>query len=222
LLALFSAKGNVRSVKDLEGKVIGIGALGSLLHQLAVAVLLKHDVDVTKIRFLNVGSNTDVFRSVIAGTVDAGAGPASYISDAARYKVHAVENGDMSVELPEFTYQGGWTSTRAIETQRDQIVRVMAAYLKLFRFVQEPSSRDAFLLARRAAFPGAQENEHVSEWDFLQRTKPLSQDLVLSPERVRYLQQINLDFQVQKEMLPYERVVDPTLAQDALKLVTAS
>jgi hypothetical protein len=43
---------------------------------------------------------------------------------------------------------------------------------------------------------------------------------MLSPERVRYMQQINLDFKIQNEMLPFERVVDMSLAQDAQKLLS--
>lgn len=219
MLALFSAKPNVQTLNDLEGKVVGVGALGSLVHQLTVALLRKHAVDVSAIRFVNIGSNTDVFKGVMAGTVDAGAGPASYIDDAESYKVHAIQNGNMSVELQEFTYQAGWTSSRVIEARRDDLVRVLAAYAKLFRFVHQPSSQDAFLSARRSIFPNSPEREHVSEWNFLQKTKPFATDLLLSPERVNYMQQINLDFQIQKTMLSIDRVVDMSLARDALKLL---
>jgi len=218
--AMFSAKPNVRSLKDLEGKVVGVGGIGALVHQLTVSLLRKHDVDVSAVRFVNIGSVGDVFKGVVAGTVDAGTGPASFVDDAETYKVHAIPNGNMSVELPEFTYQAGWTSNRVIEARRDVLVRVLAAYARLFRFVAEPSSQDAFLRARKAVFPDAPEREHLGEWNYLQTYKPFAADLMLSPERVRYMQQINLDFKIQTEMLPFERVVDLSLAQDALKLLT--
>ena len=69
-------------------------------------------------------------------------------------------------------------------------------------------------------FPTAPEREHLSEWNHLPTYKPFASDLMLLPERVRYMQQINLDFQIQKEMLPFDRVVDMSLAQDAQKLLT--
>ena len=218
-LALFSAKPNVRSVKDLEGKVVGVGSIGALIHQLTVTLLRKHSVDVSAVRFVNIGSNTDTFKGVMAGTVDAGAGPASFVDDAEAYKVHALANGNMSVELKEFTYQAGWTSQRVIESKRDALVRVLAAYAKLFRFVDQPSAQDAFLRARTAVFPDAPEREHLGEWNYLQTFKPFATDLMLSAERVRYMQQINLDFHIQNEMLPYDRVVDMSLARDAQKLL---
>jgi ABC-type nitrate/sulfonate/bicarbonate transport system substrate-binding protein len=218
-LALFSGKQNVQTLKDLEGKVMGVGALGSLVHQLTVTVLKKYSVDVAAVRFVSIGSNTDIFKGVMAGTVDGGVGPSSLIEVADTYKVHAIPNGNMSVELKEFTYQAGWTSGRAIEAKRDILVRVLAAYAKLFRFVGQPAAQDAFIKAHRTVFPNVSEREHLAQWNFLQTAKPFATDLVLSPERVRYIQQINLDFKIQKEMLPYERVVDTTLAQDALKLL---
>ena len=216
--ALFSAKPNVASLKDLEGKVVGVGALGSLVHQLTVTLLRKYSVDVSAVRFVNIGSSADIFKGVAAGTVDAGAGPASFVDDAESYKVHAIPNGNMSVELKDFTYQAGWTSKRVIETKRDMLVRVLAAYAKLFRFVEQPSSQEGYLRARKAVFPNATEREHLSEWNHLQTIKPFAPDLMLSPERVRYMQQINLDFKIQNEMLPFERVVDMSLAQEAQKL----
>jgi NMT1/THI5 like protein len=208
----------VRTLEDLEGKVVGVGSIGALIHQLTVTLLRKYSVDVSTVRFVNIGSNTDTFKGVMAGTVDAGAGPASFVDDAESYKVHAIANGNMSVELKEFTYQAGWTSQRVIDSKRTVLVRVLAAYAKLFRFVHEPSAQDAFLKARKAVFPDAPEREHQGEWNYLQTFKPFATDLMLSPERARYMQQINLDFHVQNEMLPFERVADMSLAQDAQKL----
>jgi ABC-type nitrate/sulfonate/bicarbonate transport system substrate-binding protein len=222
LQALFSSKPNIKTLKDLEGKTVGSASVGALVHQLTVTLLRKHSVDVSKIKFVNIGSVTDIFRGVMAGTVDAGTGPASFIEDADAYKVHLLQNGDMSAELPDFTYQAGWTSQRMIDSKRDIIVRVLAAYVKLFRFLQNPASKDLFLTARKSAFPNAPDHEHLAEWDFLQRAKPFSTDLQMSPDRIRYMQQINIDFKVQKEMLPYEKVADMSLAKEALALAEKS
>jgi len=219
MLALFSSKDNVRTLKDLEGKNVGIGAVGSLIHQLTVTALRKYGVDVAQVRFINLGSNTDVFKGVRAGTVDAGAGPSAYVPDAATYKVHLVEHGDFSVELPDFTYQAGWTSLHAIQTRRDELVKTLAAYAKLFRFLADPSGHDAFITARKSVFTSVPDAEHEGEWRFLQTAKPFATDLVLSPERLDYMQNINLGFGAQKSILPYDRVVDASIAKDALKLL---
>lgn len=219
MLALFTGKPDVRTLKDLEGKTIGTGSIGALVHQLTVTLLKKHAVDTSRVRFVNVGSNADIFRAVSAGTVDAGASEAALIADSAKHHVRMVEHGDMSLELEDYTFQGAWTSLRKIQTERDVVVRTLAAYAKLYRFVQQPGSEAAFLRARRTVFPSAPDSDHEAQWTWIQARKPFATDLVLSPERLRYMQTINVGFKVQRAVLTFDRVADMSLAADALKLL---
>ena len=46
-----------------------------------------------------------------------------------------------------------------------------------------------------------------------------SADLVITEERVRYMQDLNVSLGVQKRVLPYEQVCDMSLARDAVKLL---
>lgn len=219
VLALFSGRPDVRTLKDLEGRTIGTGSVGALVHQLTVTLLRKYRVDVSKIRFVNIGSNADIFRGVSAGTVDAGVGEAAYIVSAAKYGVHLIEHGNMSVEVQDYTYQGAWVSARRIATARDLLVRGLAAYGRLYRFVQQPDSREAFRRARRVVYPRAPESEHDDLWNYVQTYKPFAVDLALTPERLRYMQELNISFNVQRAVLPFERVADMSLAADAVKLL---
>ncbi len=218
-LALFSAKPQIKTLKDLEGKAIGTGSVGALVYQLTVSLLQKYKVDTSTIHFVNIGSSADIFRAVKAGTVDGGAVDVALIENAAEHNVHLIERGNMSVELKEYTYQGAWASDKKIATGRDALVRALAAYAKLYRFVQNPQARDAFFRAHRAALPTAPESERLALWNYIQTYKPFAVDLALSPERLRYMQALNVSFKVQKQILPFERVADMSLAADALKLL---
>lgn len=218
-LALFSAKPSVKTLQDLKGKTIGTGSIGALIYQLTVYLLQKYKVDLSGIRFVNIGSSADIFRAVAAGTVDAGVAEASLVDNAAHYGVHLIDHGNMSVELHEYTFQGAWASERKIATIRDALVRALAAYGKLYRFVQKQDSREAFLRARRSVFPNAAESDHVAQWNYVQTYKPFAVDLTISPERLRYMQELNLNFKVQKQVLAFDRVADMSLAVDALKLL---
>jgi ABC-type nitrate/sulfonate/bicarbonate transport system substrate-binding protein len=218
-LALFTGKAAVTSLKDLEGKTVGAGSIGALVQQLTVILLKKYGVDVAKVRFVNVGSSADVVKAVSAGTVDAGAGAASLMADADRYHIRLVPHGNMAVELAQYTYQGAWASSRKIAAERDLMVKSLAAYAKLYRFVQSPSAKGAFFKARRVVFPNETEGDHQLEWDFIQTYKPFAVNLAIGPDRIRYMQQVNLDFHIQQSMLPYGRVADMSLAADALKLL---
>jgi ABC-type nitrate/sulfonate/bicarbonate transport system substrate-binding protein len=218
-LALFSARPGLTTLQQLEGRVIGTGSIGALVHQLTVTLLQKYRVDTSGIRFLNVGSSADILRAVAAGTVDAGAADVALIETAAAHHVHLLDHGNMSVELEEYTFQGAWTLARNIETQRETLVRTLAAYAKMYRFVQTPEARDAFMRASRSAFPTAPESDRVALWNYFQNAKPFAVNLSLSPERLRYMQALNVKFSVQKRILPFERVADMSLAAEAIKLL---
>ena len=144
------------------------------------------------------------------------------IDVAGQYGVHAIEHGNMSVELKEYTYQGAWASERKIAGQRDMLVRGLAAYGRLYRFVQQPDSLKAFVKARKVVFPRAPDSEHEVMWNYIQTYRPFAVNIAVSPERLRYMQELNVSFKVQQHVLPFERVADMSLAADAVKLLGGS
>ena len=51
------------------------------------------------------------------------------------------------IDLPEYTYQGAFAADAAIAAKREGIVRALAGYAKLYRFVQNGDSKEAFIKA---------------------------------------------------------------------------
>ena len=54
---------------------------------------------------------------------------------------------------------------------------------------------------------------------FYQHYRPFAEDLLLPEARVRYLQELNVVMKLQRSVLPFEAVVDLSLAQEALRLI---
>lgn len=217
-----SGKPEIKSIEDLAGKTIGVGSLGAQLHQTMVALLLKKGVDPSTVTFANIGSSADVLRAVAAKTVDAGPSQIDVIPNAEKLGIHQLEGGDMWSGIPEYPFQGGFTSEQTIGGKRDILVRTLAAYATLFRYLVGPDSQEAFRAARRKALSGSGEDfDQASDfqWRFFQTVKPFALDLALSPERIAYIQDLNVRLGVQSEALPYEKVADMSLAQEALKLL---
>jgi ABC-type nitrate/sulfonate/bicarbonate transport system substrate-binding protein len=206
----------IKRAKDLEGRTVGTGSVGALLHQLVVALLRKQGVDEKKVTFANVGSSTDVFRAIVAGTVDAGP---SEVWQQGRFGTRMLEDARFYVDLQEYTYQASYGSDRAIATKREAVVRTLAAYGKLYRFLGEDKSREPFVKAFATATGKSDREEAEAQWKFYHDNKPFAVDLVLSEERVRYMQDLNVSLGVQKSVLPYERICDMSLARDAVKLL---
>ncbi|MFC0408809.1 ABC transporter substrate-binding protein [Roseomonas elaeocarpi] len=218
-LALFTAKPEVRTLKDLEGRTVGSGSVGSLLHQLTVAAMLKQGVDINKVRFINIGDSASVFRAVAMGTVDAGISDNAIIDRQEELKVRLVEHGNLAVELPEYTYQGAYASDAAIARRRPALVRSLAAYAKLYRFVQRPEAKDAFMRAWNTLYPSAGDAGGLAIWGFVQRYRPFTPELVLSEERLDYMQRLNMTLKTQTRLLPFAAVADMSLAREAVAML---
>lgn len=219
-LALYSSKPDIKSVKDLPGKTVAVGTVGSLLHMMTVAVMRKYKVDESKVNFVAVGSGGNSFRAVSAGVVDCGINTADIMDQADKYGVHALSDGQFWIELPEFTMQAAYTTKENIAAKRDQLVRTLAAHGKLYRFMQSPNSWDAWTKAYTSYFgKDADEVRSRSLWKFIQERKPLATDIALSEERFRYVQELNVSLGIQKAVLPYDQVADMSLAADAVKML---
>ena len=214
--AFYTKRPEIRSVKDLAGKTIGTGSIGALLHAMSISLMRKYGVDTSGVRFVNIGSSVDVFRAVAAGTVDAGIAEIDVYDQQAKFGVHVLQEGDLWKELPEFTFQASYASERAISQNRAAIVATLAAYAKLYRFLLTPESKDAFIEAQTAALGRADPAAAEWQWRFFRDTQIYDTDLVLSPERVKWMQDLNVSLDVQKRVVPYENVVDPSLGREAL------
>ena len=101
---LYVGNPSVKTIKDLEGKTIGTGAIGALLHVTTAAVLRKNGVDLNKVTFVNIGSSSDVFKAVAAKKVDAGAAQPEFSKMAAQFGVRI---------LADFPKKSRSTPTRA-------------------------------------------------------------------------------------------------------------
>ena len=111
---------------------------------------------------------------------------------------------------------------RIIETKRDILVRSLAAQAKLYRFLHKPESREPFLKARAKVLPNSPSGEAIAQWNYIQHYKPYATGLVMSEERFRYMQQLNVDLGVQSAVMPIARVADMSLAKEAIALFEKS
>jgi ABC-type nitrate/sulfonate/bicarbonate transport system substrate-binding protein len=219
--AIYTKRADIKTTKDLEGKTVGTGALGALLHELAVALLIKKGVDYTKVNFVNVGSAVQVFQAVAAGSIDAGLASVDVFYDQEKYGVHNLTDGVLWKELPEITNQAVLASDYAIANKRDQLVRALAAQAKLYRFISSPASKDAWIKARIASMGPADEKGIEQQWEFYSSPGQLSTGLIFEPAQFDVVQQLNVKLGAQDKVLPFDQVADMSIARDALKLLGA-
>jgi ABC-type nitrate/sulfonate/bicarbonate transport system substrate-binding protein len=213
--AIFSGNPSLKTLKDLEGHSVGVGALGSQLHQTMIALFRKYGVDSSKVAFANIGASVDVFRAVQARIVDAGA---AEVWLQAGSGLHVLEHGKTFESLPEFVNQAAFTTEGAITRKRPLIVKALAAYARLYRFIMSGDSQAAFISASAKALGKNDPQAATVQWRFYRESQPFAADLVLSEDRVKFMQELNVITGTQKRILPYDQVTDMSLARDALKL----
>lgn len=214
--ALYSKDPGIRRLADLQGRTVGVGKLGALTHQLIYAALLKNGIDPAAVNFRTIGNSATVFRALLAGKVDAGFGETEVFEHQARYGVHALSDGVLWQELPEFPNQASFATVRAIADKRSELVRTLAAHAMLYRFLHHPGSWPAFAEAWEAALPDSTSDECRTQWEFYQRYHPFAEDLLLTEAQLDYMQQLNVTMGLQQRVLPYASVTEMSLAGDAV------
>lgn len=217
--AVYTKRAEIRTVKDLEGKTLGAGSTGSLTHVMMVALLRKYGVDEKKVQFVNVGGTTDIFRAVAAGIVDAGISEIDVYNQQEKFGVHVIKEGDLWTELPAFTFQGAYASEKAIREKRDALVKTLAAYGKLYRYLSSPESEETYVSSQVAAAGKPVDESARWQWKFFQEKKIYATDLILSEDRVKYMQELQVSLGIQRRVVPYEEATDSSIARDALKLI---
>jgi len=212
---VFAKDPAIRTLKDLEGKTVGIGALGTQLHQMMIALFRKYGVDPKKVTFANVGASPQVFKAVQAGVVDAGPSEAWLARGSG---LHTLEHGDTYVSLLEYLNQAAFASDKVIAARRDLLVRTLAAYAKLYQFVAKEDSEAAFVAAAAKALNKSDPDGARDQWNFYRQYQPLAANLELNASGMGYMQDLNVTTGSQKAVVPFAQLADLTLAQDALKM----
>lgn len=216
-LAVYTTRPEIRRVRDLEGRTVGVGGTNGLLHILMLALLRKKGVDASKIKFVNSGSNAQVLEAVAAGKVDAGLSGIAGLSNPGSARV--LDDGRLWRELPEYTYQPAYASVRAIKEKPEALSRCLAAYTRLYRYMSSSGSTAAYLNARRAAAGEASIAEGRAVLEFVQKYHPYATRPGLLPEQVAYLQQLNVALGLQTKVLPFEQVADLSIARGARRFL---
>ena len=98
----------------------------------------------------------------------------------------------------------------------------VAAHAKTYRFICSPESKDVFIKAHQKATGVTDPQEALTEWNWIQANQPFAKDLVLSDDRINFIQQLNVEFKNQSQVLPIATVADMSLANDALKVLNES
>jgi len=115
----------IKTVKDLEGKTVGVSALGNADHALLLYLLKEAKADVAKVQFATLGVN--LLEALRQGQVDAGLvqEPALtiLIRDKARILVNAMDKNDAKKYLGgNYEFMGVSVRAKEIEQRKPEMI----------------------------------------------------------------------------------------------------
>jgi NitT/TauT family transport system substrate-binding protein len=126
------AKSSIASAKDLKRKSMAISAPGALPDLLARAVLEQNNVSSSDVRFAVMGSDTDRYRAVSVGNVDAAAASTEFVplAGAAGVKllVHAYD------VVPNYLRFCSYTTGKTLTQRNADVVAMLAAQIAAQRY----------------------------------------------------------------------------------------
>ena len=123
---------SITSIKDLRGKKIGFGGVGSLSETIVRQILLVHQIPTEQVKFINLGQNSLTYISLKTGLIDA-------TTLQVPQTFFAQEEGFRKLAATADYYrvvQGGLTTTKATLTERPELVgKVIRATLRALRLL---------------------------------------------------------------------------------------
>jgi NitT/TauT family transport system substrate-binding protein len=119
------SKTSIASPHDLKGKVLAISAPGALPDLLARAVLEKHEIPSSEVRFSIMGGDADRFRALTAGVVDGAAASTEFVPIAQSMNVKLLVHARDVV--PDYLRVCIYTNGKTLAQKRDQLVGFLAA-----------------------------------------------------------------------------------------------
>jgi len=139
------ARAGIASPADLRGKTFAISGPGSLPDLLARAVLEQNSIPSSEVRFSIMGSDSDRFRALTAGVVDAASASTEFVplaeKSSVRLLVHAAE------AVPNYVRVCIYAGSRTIAQRGDELARFLAAEMTGLRHAL--ADRDAAIALAR-------------------------------------------------------------------------
>jgi len=129
------ARQEIKSVKELRGKKVGLGAFGDATHVLARTILARNGLDPDKeIQFLSLGSDSARFAALQQRLADVAvtSPPWDFEGEKMGYNILA-----RAYEYVNYPLSGIGVNVKAIQQNREQTKRTVRSLIKASRFIRE-------------------------------------------------------------------------------------
>jgi len=211
---LFAREG-IAKVEDLRGKNIAISSPGALPDLLIRAVLEKQGVAASEVKFANMGSDTDRYKALSAGVVDAAIVSTEYLPIAPK-TVKLLATGREA--LPNFMRVCMISSGKVLAEKGDEAAHFLAAEMSALRHAvanRDEEVRLTFEIAKAKA--GDPRPGFI--FDEATRHKDIDPEIKLPMEKLSWMQEMLIKNGSMPKPADLAKIVAPEVRAKALELV---
>ena len=209
------ARESVAKVDDLRGKNIAISSPGALPDLLIRAVLDSRGIPATDVKFANMGSDTDRYKALTVGVVDAAIVSTEYLPIAPK-TVKLLATGREA--LPNFMRVCMISSGKALSDKPDEAVRFLAAEISALRYAAA-NREEEVKLTFEITKAKADDPRPGFIFDEATRHKDIDPDVNLPMEKLAWMQEMLIKNGSVPKPVDLKKIVAPDVRAKALELV---
>lgn len=207
---------NIAAMADLKGKSIAVSAPGSFPEIFARAAFEKAGVPVSTVKFAAMGSDSDRYRALMAGVVDAAIITNEFVPLAGKQPIKDL----MPVRevMPEVLRVCVHMTGKTLRDRREDAVRFIAAEIEGLRFAM--SHRDETVkLTRDITGMKADDPRPAYVFDQAVKTKSIGTELPIPLDKLDFMQKQLIGEGSLAKPIDLEKVVDKAAREQALVLL---
>jgi NitT/TauT family transport system substrate-binding protein len=210
---LFVREG-IEKVEDLRAKNIAISAPGALPDLLIRGLLEKNGIPPTEVKFANMGSDTDRYKALTVGVVDAAIVSTEYLPIAPK-TVKLLATG--REVLPNFMRVCMITSGKTLADKPDEAARFLAAEISALRYAA--ANRDEEIkLTFEVTKAKADDPRPGFIFDEAVRHKDIDPEIGLPMEKLAWTQEMLIKNGSMPKPVDLAKIVAPDVRAKALEL----
>ena len=211
---LFAREGIAR-VEELRGKNVAISSPGALPDLLIRAVLEKNGVAASEVKFANMGSDTDRYKALTVGVVDAAVVSTEYLPIAPK-TVKLLATGREA--LPNFMRVCMISSGKVLAEKGDEAAHFLAAEMSALRYAV--ANRDEEVkLTFEIAKAKAGDPRPGFIFDEATRHKDIDPEIKLPMEKLSWMQDMLIKNGSMPKPADLAKIVAPEVRAKAMELV---
>ncbi|WP_161139604.1 ABC transporter substrate-binding protein [Propylenella binzhouense] len=210
---------DIASPAELKGKTLAISSPGALPDLIARAVLEKNGIDPSEVKFASMGSDSDRFRAVSAGVVDAAAASTEFVrfaeSQGLKLLVHAHD------VAPNYLRFCTYVTSKTLAERGDEVAAYLAAQMMGVRYALAHPD-ESIALSKEMTKAAADDPRAADVFAEVKQYDAVDPDMPVPMEKLAWMQDLLTATGNLKQKVDLAKLVDDSARQKALELAAKS